>query len=56
MSATDATAMTDQRAGATPVPVPAAPRAGRATLGQQLIGADLITPEQLDLALAEGSQ
>ena len=56
MSATDATAMTDQRAGVTPVPVPAVPRAGRATLGQQLIGADLITPEQLDLALAEGSQ
>jgi type IV pilus assembly protein PilB len=33
-----------------------APRPGRATLGQQLIGADLITPEQLDQALAEGSQ
>src|SRR3954471_11086998 len=28
----------------------------RATLGQQLIGADLITSEQLDQALAEGSQ
>src|SRR4029078_8504595 len=35
---------------------PAAPRPGRATLGQQLIGASLITPEQLDMALAEGSQ
>jgi type IV pilus assembly protein PilB len=34
----------------------AAPRPGRATLGQQLIGADLITPQQLDQALAEGSQ
>ncbi|HEX3598552.1 MAG TPA: GspE/PulE family protein [Lacipirellulaceae bacterium] len=34
----------------------APPRAGRATLGQQLIGADLITPQQLDQALAEGSQ
>jgi type IV pilus assembly protein PilB len=28
----------------------------RATLGQQLVGADVITPEQLDQALAEGSQ
>jgi type IV pilus assembly protein PilB len=28
----------------------------RATLGQQLIGADIITAEQLELALAEGSQ
>jgi type IV pilus assembly protein PilB len=37
-------------------PVAAAPRAGRATLGQQLVGADIITPQQLDLALAEGSQ
>src|SRR4029079_9184231 len=34
----------------------AAPRPGRATLGQQLIGASLITSEQLDQALAEGSQ
>ena len=32
------------------------PRAARATLGQQLVGADIITPEQLDQALAEGSQ
>ena len=32
------------------------PRPARATLGQQLIGADLITPQQLDQALAEGSQ
>ena len=31
-------------------------RPGRATLGQQLIGASLITPQQLDQALAEGSQ
>jgi type IV pilus assembly protein PilB len=28
----------------------------RAALGQQLVGADIITPEQLELALAEGSQ
>src|SRR5882757_10636528 len=41
---------------AVPTAIPAAPRAGRATLGQQLIGASLITSEQLDLALAEGSQ
>jgi type IV pilus assembly protein PilB len=34
----------------------AAPRPARATLGQQLIGASLITPQQLDQALAEGSQ
>jgi type IV pilus assembly protein PilB len=33
-----------------------APRTGRATLGQQLVGAALITPEQLDQALAAGSQ
>src|SRR5436190_13694205 len=32
------------------------PRSGRATLGQQLVGADIITSEQLDQALAEGSQ
>ncbi len=32
------------------------PRPGRATLGQQLIGANLISPQQLDVALAEGSQ
>ncbi len=31
-------------------------RPGRATLGQQLVGADIITPQQLDQALAEGSQ
>src|SRR5215470_6007679 len=46
-------------AGATGVaddPARSAPRAGRATLGQQLVGADIITPAQLDLALAEGSQ
>jgi type IV pilus assembly protein PilB len=36
--------------GATP------PRGASATLGQQLVGADVITPEQLDQALAEGSQ
>jgi type IV pilus assembly protein PilB len=33
-----------------------APRAAKATLGQQLIGANLISPQQLDVALAEGSQ
>src|SRR5262245_42657857 len=33
-----------------------AARTNRATLGQQLVGAELITPEQLDQALAEGSQ
>jgi type IV pilus assembly protein PilB len=31
-------------------------RSGTATLGQQLVGADVITPEQLEQALAEGSQ
>jgi type IV pilus assembly protein PilB len=31
-------------------------KAFKATLGQQLVGADVITPEQLDQALAEGSQ
>ncbi|HVT29140.1 MAG TPA: hypothetical protein VHE81_14085, partial [Lacipirellulaceae bacterium] len=31
-------------------------RQGKASLGQQLVGADIITPEQLDQALAEGSQ
>ena len=31
-------------------------RTNRATLGQQLVGAELITPQQLDQALAEGSQ
>jgi type IV pilus assembly protein PilB len=36
-------------AGAAPVP-------RRATLGQQLVGADIITPDQLDQALAAGSQ
>lgn len=35
------------------VPVP---RAAKATLGQQLVGANLISPQQLDVALAEGSQ
>jgi type IV pilus assembly protein PilB len=39
------------------VSVPPRPsRPGRVTLGQQLVGADIITPEQLDQALAEGSQ
>ena len=33
-----------------------AARTNRATLGQQLVGAELITPQQLDQALAEGSQ
>lgn len=32
------------------------PRSGRITLGQQLVGAAVITPEQLDQALAAGSQ
>ncbi len=32
------------------------PRTLRASLGQQLVGADIITPEQLDQALAAGSQ
>ena len=32
------------------------PRSAPGTLGQQLVGADVITPEQLDIALAEGSQ
>src|SRR6476620_2767063 len=41
---------------AVPTGIPDTPRAVRATLGQQLIGASLITSEQLDLALAEGSQ
>jgi type IV pilus assembly protein PilB len=35
---------------------PPTPRHGRTTLGQQLVGADIITPEQLEQALAEGSQ
>jgi len=47
------------RAGS-PSTVPARTDAGarplRATLGQQLVGAEIITPEQLELALAEGSQ
>ena len=33
-----------------------APAIRTGTLGQQLVGADVITPEQLDQALAEGSQ
>lgn len=37
-------------------PPAAPPRVGKTTLGQQLVGADVITPEQLDQALAEGSQ
>jgi len=32
------------------------PRVGRATLGQQLVGANIVTPQQLEQALAEGSQ
>ena len=58
MSVTETTTIADHAAGAStpPVGVPAPRRSGRATLGQQLSGADLITPEQLDLALAEGSQ
>ena len=56
-----------QRAGSSSIPAGAAERASRApsekpsrahraTLGQQLVGADIITPEQLDQALAAGSQ
>src|SRR4029078_12936660 len=58
MSVTGTPTITDPTAvpSAVPTGIPAAPRAGRATLGQQLIGASLITSEQLDLALAEGSQ
>jgi type IV pilus assembly protein PilB len=37
-------------------PQPRSARTNKATLGQQLVGAELITPEQLDQALAEGSQ
>jgi type IV pilus assembly protein PilB len=37
-------------------PVAAVAKPAKATLGQQLVGADVITPEQLDQALAEGSQ
>jgi type IV pilus assembly protein PilB len=37
-------------------PPVAAAKPSRATLGQQLVGADVITSEQLDQALAEGSQ
>jgi type IV pilus assembly protein PilB len=37
-------------------PGAAAAKPTRASLGQQLVGADVITPEQLDQALAEGSQ
>ncbi|MEX2317161.1 MAG: ATPase, T2SS/T4P/T4SS family [Pirellulales bacterium] len=42
--------------GAAAVAVAPPTRHGRATLGQQLVGADIITPEQLDQALAAGSQ
>jgi type IV pilus assembly protein PilB len=46
--------------GARPVAAPAPhstpTRPVRVTLGQQLVGADIITPEQLDQALAAGSQ
>src|SRR4029078_13189791 len=58
MTVTGTPTITDTNAVPSEVPtgVPAAPRAARATLGQQLIGASLITSEQLDLALAEGSQ
>src|SRR5262245_41899569 len=49
----------DDAASRTPAPqevLGRAPRTNRATLGQQLVGAELITPQQLDQALAEGSQ
>src|SRR5262245_49981243 len=44
-----------ERAGSSPTPA-TPPRAPKATLGQQLIGANLISPDQLDQALAAGSQ
>src|SRR3954468_21259997 len=58
MSVTESVNIAEQHAGAstTPVGVPAAPRHPKATLGQQLVGADIITSAQLDQALAEGSQ
>jgi type IV pilus assembly protein PilB len=39
-----------------PPTAPPVARPARASLGQQLVGADVITPDQLDQALAEGSQ
>jgi type IV pilus assembly protein PilB len=45
----------ESRAGAGAGAAPAT-LVGRTTLGQQLVGADIITTEQLELALAEGSQ
>jgi type IV pilus assembly protein PilB len=56
------TAVGDAREGdatkgqASPESLGRAVRTNRATLGQQLVGAELITPQQLDQALAEGSQ
>jgi type IV pilus assembly protein PilB len=49
------TAATVERPAAVEAPA-APPRHPRATLGQQLVGADIITSEQLDQALAAGSQ
>jgi type IV pilus assembly protein PilB len=57
VTAIAATAARDEAAAKTPQEgQPRAARPNRATLGQQLVGAELITPQQLDQALAEGSQ
>jgi type IV pilus assembly protein PilB len=37
-------------------PARGAAKPAKTTLGQRLVGADIITPQQLDVALAEGSQ
>jgi type IV pilus assembly protein PilB len=54
MVATDAREAAKTQTGHDPQARPA--RTNKATLGQQLVGAELITPAQLDQALAEGSQ
>lgn len=54
--ATSGTAVLPARGADESAAAPSPSRPGRATLGQQLIGAALITPSQLDQALAEGSQ
>lgn len=54
--ATSGTAVLPARGADESAAAPSPSRPGRATLGQQLIGAALITPTQLDQALAEGSQ
>jgi type IV pilus assembly protein PilB len=54
---TPSQAVDDKRVGAEERPARTeTARPLRATLGQQLVGADIITAEQLELALAEGSQ